>query len=131
MLDLIRETLSPVCKIIHTPLEIRDVLQVHPELIYCPNGIQNGFTNPFAPKLSMTLKEKVFKSEAEDKEGIANGGEINKMREVIVRVYFMLLLTSAEDLAPVDLMGKADPFVVLTMKKTKSKIKIRVRFSLV
>jgi len=33
---------------------------------------------------------------------------------------------SADDLPPADLMGKADPYVVLSMKKTQTKNKTRV-----
>ncbi|KAI3446864.1 hypothetical protein Pfo_003529 [Paulownia fortunei] len=100
--------------------------QVHLELLYCPNGMENGFTNPFAQKVSMTSLEKVFKSGAEGKDVVENGGDGNKRREVIVRGVLTVTVISAEDLAPADLMGKADPYVVLTMKKTESKNKTRV-----
>ncbi|KAK4479517.1 hypothetical protein RD792_015033 [Penstemon davidsonii] len=97
--------------------------QVHLELLYCPNGMQNGFTNPFAHKPSMTSLEKVLKSGAEGKVAVQNG---DKRREVIVRGVLSVTVISAEDLAPADLMGKADPFVLLTLKKTESKNKTRV-----
>ncbi|KAL3824531.1 hypothetical protein ACJIZ3_020560 [Penstemon smallii] len=97
--------------------------QVHLELLYCPNGMQNGFTNPFAHKAPMTSLEKVLKSGAEGKVAVQNG---DKRREVIVRGVLSVTVISAEDLAPADLMGKADPFVLLTLKKTESKNKTRV-----
>ncbi|KAG8372684.1 hypothetical protein BUALT_Bualt12G0092200 [Buddleja alternifolia] len=100
--------------------------QVHLELLYIPNGMENSFTNPFAQKFSMTSLEKVFKIEAEGKDVIENGGETNKRREVIVRGVLVVTVISAEDLAPTDLIGKPDPFVVLTMKKTELKDKTRV-----
>ncbi|XP_075077589.1 synaptotagmin-5 isoform X2 [Nicotiana tabacum] len=100
--------------------------QVHLELLYCPYGMKNGFSNPFAPNMSMTSLEKVFKSGAEGKEATKNGGEINRRKDVIVRGVLSVTVISADDLAPTDLMGKADPYVVITMKKTETKNKTRV-----
>ncbi|KAL8497824.1 hypothetical protein ACS0TY_021241 [Phlomoides rotata] len=102
--------------------------EVHLELLYCPNGMQNGFTNPFAHSFSMTSLEKAFKSGADgENDPVGNGDEGNKRREVIVRGVLSVTVISAEDLAPADLMGgKADPYVVLTLKKTESKNKTRV-----
>ncbi|XP_060171997.1 synaptotagmin-5-like [Lycium barbarum] len=100
--------------------------QVHLELLYCPYGMKNGFTNPFAPNLSMTSLEKVLKSGAEGKESAQNGGEINRRKDIIVRGVLSVTVISAEDLFPTDLMGKADPYVVVTMKKTETKNKTRV-----
>lgn len=103
---------------------------MHLELLYCPNGMQNGLSNPFAQKYSMTSLEQVFKNGADGGNDInGNGGEGNNGREVIVRGVLAVTIISAEDLAPADLMGKADPYVVLTMKKTGSKNKTRVRCS--
>ncbi|KAL2479591.1 Synaptotagmin-5 [Abeliophyllum distichum] len=99
--------------------------QVQLELLYIPNGMENGFTNPFTQKFSMTSLEKVLKSGAEGKEVVENGGEV-KRREVIVRGVLSVTVISAEDLTPADLMGKADPYVVLVLKKTESKNKTRV-----
>ncbi|KAL6532694.1 Synaptotagmin-5 [Orobanche gracilis] len=99
--------------------------QVHLELLYCPNGMESGFANPFADKVSMTSLEKVFKSGAEARDLVENG-ESNKRREVIVRGVLSVTVISAEDLPPADMMGKADPYVVLTLKKTDSKNKTRV-----
>ncbi|KAL2479579.1 Synaptotagmin-5 [Abeliophyllum distichum] len=100
-----------------------DIVQL--ELLYIPNGMENGFTNPFTQKFSMTSLEKVLKSGAEGKEVVENGGEV-KRREVIVRGVLSVTVISAEDLTPADLMGKADPYVVLVLKKTESKNKTRV-----
>ncbi|KAJ8562284.1 hypothetical protein K7X08_011575 [Anisodus acutangulus] len=100
--------------------------QVHLELLYCPYGMKNGFTNPFAPDVSMTSLEKVLKSGAEGKEAAPNGGEINRRKDVIVRGVLSVTVISADDLAPTDLMGKADPYVVVTMKKNETKNKTRV-----
>ncbi|KAG6421158.1 hypothetical protein SASPL_117707 [Salvia splendens] len=101
--------------------------EVHLELLYCPNGMQNELINPFAQKYSMTSLEKVFKNGSDGGNNInENGGEGNNGREVIVRGVLSVTVISAEDLEPADLMGKADPYVVLTMKKTGLKNKTRV-----
>lgn len=92
--------------------------------------MENGFANPFVQNFSMTSLEKVLKSGNEGKELVENGSEI-KRREVIVRGVLSVTVISAEELAPADLMGKADPYVVLIMKKTESKNKTRVYFSLI
>lgn len=98
------------------------------ELLYYPFGMENGVSNPFASTFSsMTSLEKVLK-------GGVNGTEISedekaltqKRKEVIVRGVLSVTVISAEDLPVVDLMGKADPFVVLTMKKSGTRNKTRV-----
>ncbi|CAL5438995.1 unnamed protein product [Camellia sinensis] len=95
------------------------LIMVHLELLYYPFGMKNGFTNPFASNFSMTSLEKVLKSGVEGKEASENGIDVkHKRREVIVRGVLSITVISAEDLPPADLMGKADPYVVLTMKKT-------------
>lgn len=97
----------------------KDRGQVHLELLYCPYGMNNGFTNPFAPNYSMTSLEKVFKSE--------NGDSASqKRKEVIIRGVLTVTVISAEDLPAVDLMGKSDPYVVLSMRKTETRNKTRV-----
>ncbi|CAN4113075.1 unnamed protein product [Withania somnifera] len=100
--------------------------QVHLELLYCPYGMKNEFINPFSNNISMTTLEKVLKSGSEGKEAAQNGGEINRRKGVIVRGVLSVTVISAEDLAPTDLMGKSDPYVVVTMKKTETKNKTRV-----
>ncbi|KAL4319166.1 hypothetical protein GQ457_18G003720 [Hibiscus cannabinus] len=102
--------------------------QVHLELLYCPFGMENGFTNPFSSDISMTSLERVLKN------GGANGtdsienekADTHKKREVIIRGVLSVTVISAEDLPVVDLMGKADPFAVLTMKKSEAKNRTRV-----
>ncbi|KAG5564341.1 hypothetical protein RHGRI_000514 [Rhododendron griersonianum] len=101
--------------------------QVHLELLYCPYGMNNGVKNPFDSNLSMTSLERVFKSGAEGKQAAENGIEARqRKKEVIVRGVLSVTVISADDLPPADLMGKADPYVVLTMKKTGMKNKTRV-----
>ncbi|KAK5824416.1 hypothetical protein PVK06_019188 [Gossypium arboreum] len=101
--------------------------QVHLELLYCPFGMENGFTNPFSSNFSMTSLEKVIKSGANGIEATENEKAITqKKKEVIIRGVLSVTVISAEDLPIVDLMGKADPYVVLTMKKSEAKHKTRV-----
>ncbi|EPS63943.1 hypothetical protein M569_10838, partial [Genlisea aurea] len=92
---------------------------VHLELLYCPTGQQNGFINPFSEKFAMTSLERVLKS------GVDSNG-VHKKRDVILRGVLSVTVISADDLPPADVMGKADPFVVLTLKKSGAKNKTRV-----
>ncbi|XWS27063.1 hypothetical protein CRYUN_Cryun26dG0084300 [Craigia yunnanensis] len=101
--------------------------QVHLELLYCPFGTENGFTNPFASKFSMTSLEKVLKSGANGTDAIENEKAVTqKKKEVIIRGVLSVTVICAEDLPVVDLMGKADPYVVLKMKKSEARNKTRV-----
>ncbi|XP_043697596.1 synaptotagmin-5-like [Telopea speciosissima] len=88
--------------------------------------MENGFVNPFASTYSMTSLEKALKGG--DGTEVADSGTAatRKKRDVIVRGVFSVTVISAEDLPIVDLMGKADPYVVLYMKKTGNKNKTRV-----
>ncbi|KAL7590015.1 hypothetical protein Lser_V15G37955 [Lactuca serriola] len=101
----------------------KDRGKVHLELLYYPHGVGNEFINPFNSTYSMTSLEKVL----EDGSGGENGNFVDNQRKmVITRGVLSVTVISAEDLPPADLMGKADPFVVLTMKKTGTKNKTRV-----
>uniref|UniRef100_A0A1D1XKJ4 Extended synaptotagmin-3 n=1 Tax=Anthurium amnicola TaxID=1678845 RepID=A0A1D1XKJ4_9ARAE len=102
--------------------------QVHLELLYFPYGMENGFSNPFTTqKFSMTSLEKVLKSEVNGTEASAiDGTSIHRKRDVIVRGVLSVTVLSAEDLPAMDLLGKADPYVVIQMKKTETKNKTRV-----
>lgn len=75
----------------------------------------------------MTSLEKVLKGGADGMDATENGNAVTqRRREVIVRGVLSVTVISAEDLPAVDLMGKADPYVVLTMKKSETKNKTRV-----
>lgn len=50
----------------------------------------------------------------------------HKKKEVIVRGVLSVTVISAEDLPIVDLLGKADPYVILIMKKSETRVKTRV-----
>lgn len=94
------------------------------------------FTNPFAPNFSMTSLEKVLTNGEKALKSGANGTEAielekdasQKRREVIIRGVLSVTVILAENLPASDLMGKADPYVVLTMKKSETRNKTRVIF---
>ncbi|XP_022143060.1 synaptotagmin-5 [Momordica charantia] len=101
--------------------------QVHLELLYCPFGMENGFTNPFASDSSMTSLESVLKNRVNGTETTENEQAVTqKRREVIIRGVLSVTVISAEDLPATDLVGKSDPYVVLSMKKSEMKNKTRV-----
>ncbi|XWS72697.1 hypothetical protein CRYUN_Cryun02cG0063000 [Craigia yunnanensis] len=101
--------------------------QVQLELLYCPFGTESSFKNPFNPDFSLTSLEKALKTvtvetEAADLERTTS----QRKRDVIVRGVLSVTVIAAENLPAVDFMGKADPFVVLIMKKSETKAKTRV-----
>lgn len=103
------------------------------ELLYCPFGVDTNFKNPFDPEYSLTTFEKTLKSgvvDAED-EDLTKASPSRRRSNVIVRGVLSVTVISAEDLPVVDFMGKADPFVVLMLKKSEKKLKSRVRFRII
>ncbi|KAJ4911886.1 Synaptotagmin-4 [Raphanus sativus] len=101
--------------------------QVQLELLYCPLGKESGFKNPFNPNYSLTILEKVLKPESEDSDATdVKSSQSPKKKDVIVRGVLAVTVVAAEDLPAVDFMGKADPFVVITLKKAEAKSKTRV-----
>ncbi|ONM25605.1 Synaptotagmin-5 [Zea mays] len=93
--------------------------QVHLELLYYPYAKHEGVPNPFANQIQLTSLEKVLKTES-------NGYDINQRKNVIMRGVLSVTVISAEELPPMDIGGKADPFVVLYLKKGETKKKTRV-----
>ncbi|KAL5985684.1 hypothetical protein ACLOJK_027670 [Asimina triloba] len=101
--------------------------KVHLELLYVPYGMENGISDPFNPKFSMTSLEKALKTGSDSAEvAHIERKSVPRKRDVIVRGVLSVTVLSAEDLPGTDLMGKADPFVVIRMKKTETKNKTRV-----
>lgn len=102
--------------------------QVHLELLYCPFGTEISFKNPSDPEYSLTHLEKRALESGVDGTEVGDLGKTTKQkkRNVIVRGVLSVTVIDAEDLPAVDLMGKADPFVVLIMKKSETKAKTRV-----
>ncbi|EOA20293.1 hypothetical protein CARUB_v10000601mg [Capsella rubella] len=99
--------------------------QVQLELLYSPLGKDGGLKNPFNPDYSLTILEKVLKPESEDSDA-TDAKKAQKKKDVIVRGVLSVTVVAAEDLPAVDVMGKADPFVVITLKKSEAKSKTRV-----
>ncbi|KAF5743330.1 synaptotagmin-4 [Tripterygium wilfordii] len=99
--------------------------QVHLELLYCPYGMEKTFKNPFDPDFSLTSLEKALQS-GDGTEATEPERTSKKKRDVIVRGVLSVTVIAAENLPAVDFMGKADPFVVLTMKKSEKKERTRV-----
>ncbi|XP_009111049.2 synaptotagmin-5 [Brassica rapa] len=96
--------------------------EVHLELLYVPFGAgSNGIVNPLASS-SMTSLERVLKNDTTDEENASS----RKRKDVIVRGVLSVTVISAEEIPIQDMMGKADPYVVLSMKKSGAKSKTRV-----
>ncbi|KAF2619374.1 hypothetical protein F2Q68_00038348 [Brassica cretica] len=96
--------------------------EVHLELLYVPFGTgSNGIVNPFASS-SMTSLERVLKNDTTDEENASS----RKRKDVIVRGVLSVTVISAEEIPIQDMMGKADPYVVLSMKKSGARSKTRV-----
>ncbi|KAF8009049.1 hypothetical protein BT93_J0131 [Corymbia citriodora subsp. variegata] len=102
--------------------DTKDRGQVHLELLYCPYGTENVIKNPFKPDVKLTSLEKVLEGGSHE----ADAASAQKEKGVIVRGVLSVTVISAEELPATDLMGKADPYVVLTMKKSGAKFKTRV-----
>ncbi|GAB4832789.1 hypothetical protein Ancab_006805 [Ancistrocladus abbreviatus] len=101
--------------------------QVHLELLYIPFARENHYTNPFASNFPMTSLERVLKNGVDGLEATESGiVHAPKQKDVIVRGVLSVTVISADDLPPTDLMGKADPYVVLKMKKSETWNKTRV-----
>lgn len=83
-----------------------------------------GIVNPFAHKFALTSLEKALKTETDD----IGASAIEKRKNVIMRGVLSVTVISAEDLPPMDVMGKADPYVVIYLKKQGTKLKTRVSF---
>lgn len=97
------------------------------ELLYYPNGMASIFANPFGSNVSMTALERFLKNGVNGTEAIENEKSvIQKKSEVIVRGVLSVTVVSADDLPAVDLIGKADPYVVIILKKSETRHKTRV-----
>ncbi|XP_057799976.1 synaptotagmin-4-like [Salvia miltiorrhiza] len=99
--------------------------QVHLELLYCPFSTENVW-NPFDPDFRLTSLEKALKQLTEDGADSSGKSAAQKKKDIIVRGVLSVTVVSAEGLPATDLMGKSDPFVVLTMKKSEHRNKTRV-----
>lgn len=99
---------------------------MHLELLYFPYNVP-GIVNPFAHKFALTALEKALKTDTDD----TGASAIQKRKNVIMRGVLSVTVISAEDLPPMDVMGRADPYVVIYLKKQGTKLKTRVIFVLI
>ncbi|CAL9173832.1 unnamed protein product [Musa hybrid cultivar] len=96
----------------------KDRGQVHLELLYCPYDMEDEIVNPFAHQLSMTSLEKALKSgKSRTKASHIHRTPTNRKRDVILRGVLSVTVISANNLPAMDMSGKSDPYVVLSMKK--------------
>ncbi|RLM74308.1 synaptotagmin-5-like [Panicum miliaceum] len=102
----------------------KDRGQVHLELLYCPFDMKDEAPNPFAPQFSMTSLEKTMTSMENGSGGSSFSSR--KKKEIIMRGVLSVTVISGEDLPAMDMNGKSDPYVVLSLKKSKTKYKTRV-----
>ena len=90
--------------------------------------MKNEISNPFDKDYSMTSLERTINN---SQNGTPNGSSqgnktLSRKKEVITRGVLSVTVVSAEDLPAMDITGKSDPYVVLNMKKSKTKHKTRV-----
>ncbi|GAB2275440.1 Synaptotagmin-4 [Dionaea muscipula] len=101
--------------------------QVLLELLYCPFGMGGQLLNVYDPDLSLTSLERVMKYEADDSGAVDLERRNEQMRrDIIVRGVLSVTVICAEGLPALDFMGKSDPYVVVMMKKSGTKMKTRV-----
>ncbi|KAJ1273131.1 hypothetical protein BS78_06G256900 [Paspalum vaginatum] len=105
----------------------KDRGQVHLELLYCPFDMKDEAPNPFNQQFSMTSLERTMTS-MENGSGGSSFDRLSsrKKKEIIMRGVLSVTVISGEDLPAMDMNGKSDPYVVLSLKKTKTKYKTRV-----
>lgn len=100
--------------------------QVHLELLYCPFGTENQIFNPFKTLVPLTSVERVLKADTEEDASDIERKAAEKRHEIILRGVLSVTVVSAENLPVMDLTGKSDPYVVVTLKKAGTKMKTRV-----
>src|SRR4051812_33186670 len=100
--------------------------QVHLELLYCPFNMEDEAPNPFKQQFLMTSLERTMTSNENTPGSTDYGRSSRKKKEIIVRGVLSVTVISCDDLPAMDMNGKSDPYVVLSLKKTKTKYKTRV-----
>ncbi|KAM0914691.1 hypothetical protein ACQ4PT_011341 [Festuca glaucescens] len=105
----------------------KDRGQVHLELLYYPYNMKDETPNPFKQQFSMTSLERTMTSNGNGS-GSTDYSRLSsrKRKEIILRGVLSVTVISGEDLPAMDMNGKSDPYVVLSLKKTKTKYKTRV-----
>ncbi|KAJ9184046.1 hypothetical protein P3X46_007829 [Hevea brasiliensis] len=100
--------------------------QVHLELLYCPYGTGSSFKNPFKPDFQPTTSEKAIKAGTNETDDAALKTSPSQKKNVIMQGVLSVNVVAAENLPAGDFMGKVDPYVVLKMKKSETKVKTKV-----
>lgn len=101
---------------------------MHLELLYCPFGTENQILNPFSSSVPLTEVERVLKDTTDEDVSDIERKTTERKREVILRGVLSVTIVSAESLPVMDLSGKSDPYVVVSLKKAGTKLKTRVGF---
>lgn len=106
---------------------------MHLELLYYPLNTESEFFTHFDPNYRLTTVEKLFQHNIDGVDSAEHVSASEMKKDIIIRGVLSVTVISAENLPATDLMGKSDPFVVLTMKKSKQKDQTRVnlKFSIV
>ncbi|KAL8130007.1 hypothetical protein V2J09_019162 [Rumex salicifolius] len=101
--------------------------QVHLELFYCPFGMSNELVKDYTPDLHLTGLEKALNEENDGMDAADIERQYaQRKRHIIIRGVLSVTVISAEDLPAMDFMGKSDPYVVLTLKKSGTVFNTRV-----
>ena len=101
---------------------------MHLELLYCPFDMKDEAPNPFRQQFSMTSLERTMTNMQNGSGGSSFDrlSSSRKKKEIIMRGVLSVTVISGEDLPAMDMNGKSDPYIVLSLKKTKTKYKTRV-----
>ncbi|KAL0311755.1 UNVERIFIED_CONTAM: Synaptotagmin-4 [Sesamum radiatum] len=130
----IKDVWLKLVKDLHVQRDRKNRGQVHVELLYCPLSSESIFSSSFDPDFRLTSLEKALKQVSEDAGGRDHSSTSSSTtpppsytkKDIIFRGVLSVTIMSAENLPATDLMGKSDPFVVLTMRKSEQKCKTRV-----
>ncbi|KAL0330586.1 UNVERIFIED_CONTAM: Synaptotagmin-4 [Sesamum angustifolium] len=128
----IKDVWLKLVKDLHVQRDRKNRGQVHVELLYCPLSTDSIFSSTFDPDFRLTSLEKALKQVTEDVGDStstttppAKPPSYTKKDILYFRGVLSVTIMSAENLPATDLMGKSDPFVVLTMRKSEHKCKTR------
>ncbi|KAL0330557.1 UNVERIFIED_CONTAM: Synaptotagmin-5 [Sesamum radiatum] len=129
----IKDVWLKLVKDLHVQRDRKNRGQVHVELLYCPLSTDSIFSSTFDPDFRLTSLEKALKQVTEDVGDSTSTTTTPPAKppsytkkDIIFRGVLSVTIMSAENLPATDLMGKSDPFVVLTMRKSEHKCKTRV-----
>eukprot|EP01018_Ginkgo_biloba_P035165 Gb_35153 [translate_table: standard] len=119
----------PLGKDLETNWDTKYMGEVHIELVYHPFGLKNDVASPFTTGASGNIMTSLEKAFSMDMNGHMLSSldlkliSFSKRKNQIVRGVLSVIVKRAENLTVMDLSGKADPYVVIHMKKTDAKKK--------